>query len=112
MNRGGVAWGTWGVALALALVSLLAPAAAETVAQLNGASSVVETQPTHDFSSGVLSCTVWAYPERKSGEEALASFAQSDLLKSATLGWSAGKFYYRDDHSGVVETNKTYDRKE
>lgn len=112
MNRGGVAWGTWGTALALALVSLLAPAAAETVAQLNGASSVVETQPTHDFSSGVLSCTVWAYPERKSGEEALASFAQSDLLKSATLGWSAGKFYYRDDHSGVVETNKTYDRKE
>ena len=82
------------------------------MAQLNGASSVVETQPTHDFSSGVLSCTVWAYPERKSGEEALASFAQSDLLKSATLGWSAGKFYYRDDHSGVVETNKTYDRKE
>ncbi|QDZ22519.1 hypothetical protein HOP50_08g50620 [Chloropicon primus] len=101
-------------AASLLLVALLTTAVAgETVVKLNGINSVVEADETTELSSGVFSTTAWVWPEREgdANEEALVSFADGTKENSATIGWNAGRFYFRDDTKGKVETSTTYDRK-
>ena len=102
---------------ALLLLSLLlgatTTASAETVVKFNGVVSLVETKPTIDFSAGVFSASVWVWPQRKTTEnEAVVSFAQSDLKVAATIGWSNGTFYYSDESKGKVSAASSYARKE
>ena len=69
----------------------------ETVAKFNGAQSYVETK-TSELASGVFSASVWVWPERSSQEEeAILSFASSNLKTSATVGWRDQRVYYSDD---------------
>ena len=110
-KRKGAAVSVLLVAFCLLGLALGQASGAETVAQLDAAkSSYIETKSS-DLSSGVFSATLWVYPERASaGQEAVLSFASSDLKASATVGWREGRFYYSDAHVGEQATAATYDR--
>ena len=70
---------------------------AETVAKFNGVQSYVE-KSTSELASGVFSASIWVWPERSSqAEEAILSFASSNLKTSATVGWRDQRIYYSDD---------------
>ncbi|KAK3283177.1 hypothetical protein CYMTET_9115 [Cymbomonas tetramitiformis] len=85
-------------ALFLALTALtFCVARAETLLQLNGESSYIQAYDFTKAASGVFSVSLWIWPERMSEDmETVISLSDKSLKTSMSVGWSSGRFYYKD----------------
>jgi len=86
------------LALGVAVLGLmLSPTYAETVLQLNGETSYVESANFAGASGGIFSMGVWFWPERDSSDlEAILSMAVDGKKNAVTVGWVNSGMYYQD----------------
>jgi hypothetical protein len=86
------------LALGVAVIGLmLSPTYAETVLQLNGETSYVESANFEGASGGIFSMGVWFWPERESSNmEAILSMAVDGKKNAVTVGWVNSGMYYQD----------------
>lgn len=103
------------VALCALLIALFASATkAETLLQLNGKSSYVQSV-VKGLDSGVFTATAWFWPDGQNAddEHTIVSLASSDLKSAMSVGYKDGKVYYTDVVRGeLVKSNATFSKKQ